>query len=143
MPGLYSERFLTVAAAGVDVSWTVPVGQRAVVRCIVLVNTTAAAILAIVGYGSGYLHHGPIPAATTLVYGELRVPIYGGETIGGYVATGGATVTIAGYLFSDPSRSRAPDEEYELHDPPASPLPVRVLNRPVPRSRLVDEDPAA
>ena len=121
--GLYSERFLTVAAAGVDVSYAVPLGKRAVVRCLVLVNTSATPILCICGIGVAYLFHGTLPAATTTVLGELRVPVYGGESIVGYVGSAGATITAAGYLFTDASRARAPDVERALHDQ-GVPLPA-------------------
>lgn len=119
---VYSERFCSVALPGVWAYFNVPVGKRAVVRCISVVVFADASAAAYVAVGPTYLMARPYPAPTSLVLGEFRVPVYGGEKIGCQVVGADTFCSVSGYLFDDDAARAGtlpgPGDEEEWPAPP-------------------------
>lgn len=114
---IYSERFVNTSAPGVWVSYVVPAGKRAVLRCVTANNPNSAAGDFYAHVQGVYVVVGPLQAHSSRVEGELRVVVYAGESLGLFVATTGMGGSMSGYLFDDASGRGAPDVEYDLELP--------------------------
>jgi hypothetical protein len=126
---VYSERFLAFNDQGMWRSYTVPVGKRAVVRCVTISNSHDAAGQYVVGLPGFNLLYGAVQAASTVDFSNLRHVLYGGESLSGYVYGPAMSCAVSGYLLEDVSAGRAPAEDTPaqvLEDvPPPSAPPLR------------------
>jgi hypothetical protein len=109
--GLYSERFLTVDAAGSWVVYTVPAKTRAVIQSVACVVVGGTATQCSLFLGSSYLVNAVVQGNTTLVFTNLRTVAYPGESFGASVTLPGAHMLVSGYLFDDGQSARAPATE--------------------------------
>jgi hypothetical protein len=101
MGGLYSETFIEATQATGWFSFGVPMGKRAVIRSVVVTDRLAVtghcevhapnAIVALVIF--------PGPARSVSL--DMRIVVYGGESITAYVGVVGIDLLVAGYLFDD------------------------------------------
>ena len=123
---IYSVRFMNAAGAGVETTFTVPVGKRAVVRHLVARNDggTGARIWLKVGALYVYLHD--FPATVSSITVPMMVVAYGGEKIVLYTVTDRVAGSLSGFLFDDLTGASADDAELEREVRPiADVLPER------------------
>jgi hypothetical protein len=125
---VYSERFLAFNDQGMWRSYTVPVGKRAVVRCVTVSNSHDAAGQYVVGLPGFNLLYGAVQAASTVDFSNLRHVLYGGESLSGW--PGGSKPSSMAV-----TRSRAPGPSEGLGGrqmtPPRIVRPVRGLQLPL------------
>lgn len=103
----YSERFMLgqSAAAGVVDSFTVPAGQRAIIRCVTYADATAlgtGSTGALVLPGSVFAVIGSPAGAVSVERTELHIIVYGGETMSVFKVGGSLFWSVSGYLLEDP-----------------------------------------
>lgn len=120
---IYSERFVTCTVAQVYVTFNVPLGKRAVIRCFNAVNAGGTTGVSSLIAGGAIVCEAHLLGATQTVYGDLRCVVYGGESISVINTAVGMHVSCHGYLFADPAGGKAPANEvsYELE---LDPLPA-------------------
>lgn len=126
----YTERFVYAKGPVGMYSYLVPIGMRAVVKHISMVNPFSEALpLMQVRVGGLVVESRYFQAAETSRQLAGTWVAYGGEAVEAYIGSPTCEVSVAGYLFADPAAPAAPpppaqvlDEE---HDPaaarPASP----------------------
>jgi hypothetical protein len=104
---VYSERFLRLGAAGGQ-SFVVPVGQRAIINCITLVNWSGAPRQGQLLLAGTPIWRASVPGNLLSTVEELRAVAYGGEEL--YLGLDGADlyVTVSGYLFADSTSATGP-----------------------------------
>lgn len=104
---IYSETFVYCVGAGVEVSYQVPDGYRAVVKSICARSYGA-------GAGLNVKVHGRIvcvfnfPAANTTQNLELMVVAYQRQTISAFTSSADVGVHVSGYLFKDETEAVGP-----------------------------------
>jgi len=119
VPKVYSETFINRANESGWFSFSVPVGKRAVVRNVVVVDR-----LAVTGHAEVHAHLAIValvifPAAQRSVSLDMRAVVYGGQSIECYVGVVGIDLMVAGYLFDDaPAAGTLPAPPLELDRPP-------------------------
>ena len=116
MPKVYSETFINRANESGWFIYNVPVGKRAVVRNVVVVDR-----LAVTGHAEVHAHLAIValvifPAAQRSVSLDMRAVVYGGQSIECFVGVVGIDLMVAGYLFDD-----APAVSVLPAPPPADP----------------------
>jgi hypothetical protein len=111
MQGIYSERFLAVAAPDGWHVYTVPARKRAVVQTVACVVVGASAVQCSLFLGSSYLVNTVVQGNSTLVFANLRSVVYSGESFGASVTLASAYMIVSGYLFDDEASARAPETE--------------------------------
>jgi len=121
--GLYSERFVRSLPAE-WVGWACPAGSRAVIRSIVATNTAAAVARIFVIAAGANIYAEDLPATVNTRALDMRQVIYAGETIECYASLVGASVAVAGYLFTDTMGRQSPRGEL-ITGSVARPLPAR------------------
>lgn len=104
---VYTERFLYAIGAK-DYSWQVPVDMRAVITCITLVNSLAAAGNACIVYVHGVPIFRRYPVEIWTEYVSMRVCVYQDETIRLITVGTNMYATVSGYCFRDDSGRDAP-----------------------------------
>jgi hypothetical protein len=97
MAGVYSTQFVCGSTAAPRL-YTVPSGKRAVIKCIVGVNTGGVADMVSVDIGGVYIFIGSVPGASQLTAAGLMVVVNAGQTMR---FSGGANfhLTCSGYLL--------------------------------------------
>jgi hypothetical protein len=103
----YTETFIRGIVGGLHYAYVVPVGRRAVVTSIVIVNYGPNLGYSDVAIGNAYISVA-YPAANTTTGVQLRAVAYQGETIHVNVGPAGQQVVVSGYLFDDDSGATGP-----------------------------------
>jgi hypothetical protein len=125
----YSETFLKTVAANEWRIYTVPEGMRAVLRSITVTNPTGNAAVLQVLVAGVLFWHAELPVAKGSYTWEVRSTAYGGEAFAAYQTHPGMSVTLAGFIFNDPSGANGPPHgaqqlpaiDYPRPEPPAQP----------------------
>jgi hypothetical protein len=110
---IYSVRFATITVPSIYATWVCPLGKRAVLRCVTAVNGGTAQGFFYAIAAATEVVEADLQAHRTMVFGDLRMVIYAGETISLTTTAAGIHGTASGYLFSDPGSSAAEDVSYE------------------------------
>lgn len=99
---VYSERFL--AAYGPNNIWTygVPAGKRAVIRGLLLSSNGGATGQVWLAGAGRFFYQRVLPAQISSFVEDVRIVLYGGETLEAYVAAAGHYMWVCGYLLDDP-----------------------------------------
>ena len=100
---LYSERFLVYEGQGLA-TFTVAIGNRAIIKCVTLINQGSTNGLTRLLVAGRSIWSGSVPASAGLVSPVMAVVAYGGELIQIYNETSGMGVSVSGYLFDDAAR---------------------------------------
>ena len=125
MRTIYTERFICALTPGVLETFIVPVGKRAVLRCVTFVNRSSAAASCYVAVGPGHALLLKAPGGESAVEGDLRVPAYPGEGIGLVMTGTDGSATASGYLFDDVDDAQARATlSYAVED--AATLPIEI-----------------
>jgi hypothetical protein len=97
----YSERFLAPTITGQWRSHLCPAGYREVIKCVTIVNDTATAGSTLINVAGALFVSALVPAASTVAFTQLHVPLYGGEDIGVFMYQTKGAVTVSGYRFRE------------------------------------------
>jgi len=117
---VYSECFLQIATSDVWFSYTVPPGQRAVIRDIQSTDLAGGGwTLAITARGT-YLVNRTLQAQEHFSL-DCRVVVYGGEAIAVRHYGGSGHTLVGGYLFRDTLRRSGPPPHEESDEHPTMP----------------------
>jgi hypothetical protein len=97
--GVYSTRFFAVSVGAAAVSYQIPAGKRAVIKCATAVNSGAASAVAYLYITGANLWIATVPGKGSSLATGLMIVVNAPELI--YVATDGATLSLhaSGYLL--------------------------------------------
>lgn len=118
MAGLYSYRFIATDVGGSFLTWSVPVGQRAVVKCVTAYNATETDGALDMYVGGVVALHVVVPALKTVVQTGLQLVAFGGEGITLYVQRNAIHTSVHGYLLHDTTRHSEDPLEVTEAPPP-------------------------
>jgi hypothetical protein len=125
-----SESFIRTNAPGVWVTYTVPEGERIVVKNVQMANPLGqAGVVAVVrvhGYQIVY-HAFQAPVFDKSV--SCHVVAYERETVQAYVSASQIVVCVSGFCFQDPGPGDPPPVTYEPLPPIAGQLPAEGIER--------------
>lgn len=107
MATVYTVRFIASVAAGVQVTYTVPAGYRAVVTSVTSTNATSATHAVEVRVGGIYVFSQDVLAFKSAAMTGMRVVAYAGETIQLYHQAAGQHSHVNGYLFAESGFAQA------------------------------------
>lgn len=127
---VYTTQFVrTTPAAGATVTYTVPAGERAVVKAVDLVNSAAAAGNVQVAVGGVTVVYRVFQAGEREGHSVMTVVAYGGQEIQAYASVAGIRISVAGYLFEDVQGAEDPSlgADHELGAGPAWELDASTL----------------
>lgn len=96
----YSERFLTWAGSGFSPNYTVPAGQRAILKSIVSFNaggTSVQVVLVVQGSNSWSV---PVPGGQGAVSPPFMLVLYAGERLQLYQGSSTMWSAVSGYLLA-------------------------------------------
>ena len=106
---IYSERFLALAGVpNVWKAWFCPIGKRAVVKSLSVVNAGGVACTAYLQIGPAYAYTKVLPAAVTSDQVEMYHVLYGGSTMQIMATATSVYIVVSGYLFDDPTNAGGP-----------------------------------
>jgi hypothetical protein len=113
---VHSERFVYSETPAVLKTWTVPIGMRAVVKSVALVNnqTTTAAGIFVAAHGIT-LYYKLFQEFGQAVQLSMHQVVYGGETVSCQVGASSQWVMVSGFLFEDPSEANKPPGTFKEH----------------------------
>jgi hypothetical protein len=98
----YSERLAWNSGGAVTVTYTVPVGHRAVLKWLLAWNgNNSPANLSVTLNGAG-VYVVPVPGSNGEVSRELMVVAYAGERLGFIQYSTQGSFVASGYVFTDP-----------------------------------------
>lgn len=121
--GVYSETFVRTANGNVYTQYTVPVARRAVVKCVVLANTTAAPVLTVCKVANFCAVYALIPAQSQLLFSSMMAVGYAGQVIETWAAADGVHQMVSGYLLDAPGALvRRHPEQVEVPAGPDAPF---------------------
>lgn len=121
---VYSHRFIQTLGGSGGLIYTVPVGKRAVVQTVTMVNNGSAAATVEVSIGIGLVLLAAAPAKDSSRYLSLRLVLYFGEELKVFTTAANTYVSVHGYLFEDVSGERAGDIRHEPLTPGQLPGPA-------------------
>jgi hypothetical protein len=104
----YSERFILFTSAGGTKAYTVPLGRRAVVRCVTASFFSAAGgtmYLSVAGVTVLYVETG---VRSMKSFDEIRIVAYGGENLVASAAGVDVFGQVSGHLFHEDPTSTKP-----------------------------------
>lgn len=105
---VYTERFVACFGAQASVTYTVPVGKRAVVTSVVVTQVSGNVALAQVVIGPAVVYQRMLQAEASTTTLTMRCVAYGGEVIAAFTAAAGIYVSVGGYLFDDALAATGP-----------------------------------
>src|SRR3954463_4983991 len=126
----YSERFVLTSASNAWTDYTVPVGMRAVIKCVTHVNNTTSEFLMLVRAAQFLVLSRLVPGATSVILPDLHITVYGGEAMGVFMYTPNGGACLSGFMFKDDSGRRGPPLSAGTHpilpapDPGMGPTPI-------------------
>lgn len=113
---VYTERFICHFNPPGWKTYTVPAGKRAIVTSVVACSSAGVAVLVVARVAGARLGHFNIQVGGAMVVFACRIACYHNDLIEGYISEIGGNVIIGGYLFDDPTKARAPDNEFLVGD---------------------------
>lgn len=96
----YSERFVIAAGAGYSPLFTVPVGQRAILKSIVSYNPSGASGQVVLELKGSLVWSVPVPGGQGGVSPAFMLVLYAGETMRLYNGAVGQYSAASGYLLA-------------------------------------------
>jgi hypothetical protein len=96
----YSERFLHVLGAGYSPIYTVPQGQRAILKSIVSFNPSGAAGQVVLELKGSLVWSVPVPGGQGGVSPPFMLVVYAGETVRLFNGATGQYSALSGYLLA-------------------------------------------
>lgn len=98
---IYSTRFMQAFGDGVETTYTVPAGRRAVLRHLVARNDNGTAAFVWLRLANVWIYLHAFPVGITSVSVPLMAVAYGGEKVVLYTKTAQTAASLSGYLFSE------------------------------------------
>lgn len=118
MASTYSETFFVLRTKELWTAYTVPVGRRAVLRCVASTNSVASPGVVYVKVNNATCLITAFQGINETKVWDVRLVAYAGQVIQAYHTANGIESVISGYLFADPALSRdAPGNVSESADP--------------------------
>lgn len=98
-PWVYSERFIRGVGPN-TLTYTVPVGKRAVVKCLLIANTDAQATNVGILIAGTQAWFGSVPGLSSANASGLMIVAYAGELVSVAIGRAGCTAFLSGYLLA-------------------------------------------